>query len=523
MHPAYLSLGGWVSLGSCAGLLALSLVAFARGPRGSFGLALGLLCLDVFVWSFSAFAGAASGAAEWGLLEATFACFTPPLALHVILAFVGRLRSFRVALAAAYLLFGALSISAAVGFVSPPTRSWPGSTAWAAVYLAGWVPLIALEVALLVKHLRASHAIAEQMRTRFALASTAVGALLGSSVMWDKALLGGRWLTPLFDAAPALRQLGALGSMGLVAAAALRFRLFGRELETGVALYSLAVAALGVLGYVSVFLWMGTSMSLLVVGVASLTVGLFGAIRGVVAGMNERRARLRELATLGRFSAQMAHDIQNPLAALKGAIELLQEELARGLSIDGRGRTLELAKEQTERLATIVEKYRRLSELQPVLAPVQVNALVERAVAAAEIETRASGRTLRTQAHFDPDLPDCPADGDLLASAVDNLVRNSLEAMPRGGTLVVRTESSRVNGRTCVRLAVEDDGDGMDARTAERAFDDFFTTKPHGGGFGLAFVRRVAEAHGGDVRLHSVLGRGTTVELLLPAHEPVGG
>jgi signal transduction histidine kinase len=64
---------------------------------------------------------------------------------------------------------------------------------------------------------------------------------------------------------------------------------------------------------------------------------------------------------------------------------------------------------------------------------------------------------------------------------------------------------------------VTDTGEGMDARQAERAFDDFYTTKATGSGLGLAFVRRVALAHGGDVVLHSAPGKGTTVDLLLPA------
>jgi signal transduction histidine kinase len=63
---------------------------------------------------------------------------------------------------------------------------------------------------------------------------------------------------------------------------------------------------------------------------------------------------------------------------------------------------------------------------------------------------------------------------------------------------------------------IEDTGEGMDARQLERAFDDFFTTKAQGSGLGLAFARRVVEAHGGEVRLSSVLARGTTVEFVLP-------
>jgi signal transduction histidine kinase len=68
-----------------------------------------------------------------------------------------------------------------------------------------------------------------------------------------------------------------------------------------------------------------------------------------------------------------------------------------------------------------------------------------------------------------------------------------------------------------VVLSVEDSGEGMDARTAERAFDDFYTTKATGSGMGLAFVRRVVEAHGGRVSLTSREGRGTLIHLRLPA------
>ncbi len=91
-------------------------------------------------------------------------------------------------------------------------------------------------------------------------------------------------------------------------------------------------------------------------------------------------------------------------------------------------------------------------------------------------------------------------------------MRNALEAMPRGGVLTVRTRTEDSG----VVLSVEDTGEGMNARTRERAFDDFYTTKTTGSGLGLAFVRRVVEAHGGRVTLTSHEGRGTTVTLRLP-------
>jgi signal transduction histidine kinase len=85
--------------------------------------------------------------------------------------------------------------------------------------------------------------------------------------------------------------------------------------------------------------------------------------------------------------------------------------------------------------------------------------------------------------------------------------------MPKGGALTVRTERANGSSDGGVVISVADAGEGMDARHAERAFDDFYTTKPHGSGLGLAFVRRVALAHGGDVSLESRVGAGTVVRL----------
>jgi signal transduction histidine kinase len=82
--------------------------------------------------------------------------------------------------------------------------------------------------------------------------------------------------------------------------------------------------------------------------------------------------------------------------------------------------------------------------------------------------------------------------------------------------VTVRTALVTAGRTTGVLLSVEDAGLGMSARTRERALDDFFTTKATGSGFGLAFVRRVAEAHGGDVSLVSREGAGTTVRMFLP-------
>jgi two-component system, NtrC family, sensor histidine kinase HydH len=514
------SAGEWVSLAACAGILTLAILAFARGSKSPLGLPLGLLCLDMFVWNFSALAYTASAAPAWRSLDATFSSLTPPFALHFVLVFVGRRRTLSWLLVLSYVAYGVLSLSSAVGVVSGAARLWVNSSGWSLAYLGGWAPLIAVEVALLWRHLRACRSLEEQMRTRVVLASVAVGALLGSMALVDQLLFERHVLEPILAALPALRHTACLASLGLIAAVALRFRLFGRELEASVALYSLAVAAAGVIGYAAIFVWVESNLALLTVGVASVTLGVFAALRGVVAGIATRRARTRELATLGRFSAQMAHDLKNPLAALKGAVDFLVEERVQGRSVDGRERMLGLMKEQVRRLSAIIEKYRRMSEVRAVLAPVRVNEVVERAVGAAHLAPVEGAGRVEIRSELAPDLPECRADADLLASALENLVRNSLESMPGGGLLTLRTEPVHAGANGSIRITVEDQGGGMDARTVEHAFDDFYTTKAGGCGLGLAFVRRVAEVHGGEARLRSVLSRGTTVELLLPVAGP---
>jgi signal transduction histidine kinase len=180
---------------------------------------------------------------------------------------------------------------------------------------------------------------------------------------------------------------------------------------------------------------------------------------------------------------------------------------------------MELMAEQVERLEQVIERYQRLSRVEPRPAPLQLNELVTAAVAS---RRAAGGPAVEVEQLLDPALPECRADGDLLASVVENLLLNAWEAMPRGGRLSVRTETAELaGGAAAVRLAVEDSGAGMDARQRERAFDDFFTTKAEGSGLGLPFARRVVEAHGGTVRLDGALDRGTTVTLLLPLEGPL--
>jgi signal transduction histidine kinase len=116
---------------------------------------------------------------------------------------------------------------------------------------------------------------------------------------------------------------------------------------------------------------------------------------------------------------------------------------------------------------------------------------------------------------LDPHLRACMADPDLLLIAIENVLRNAHEALGDKGQIEVCTRQVE----NMVTITIADHGPGIDPRTRERVFDDFFTTKGTGSGLGLSFVRRVMEAHGGQVSLDSAIGKGTRVTLELPALE----
>ncbi|HEY5242368.1 MAG TPA: ATP-binding protein, partial [Polyangiaceae bacterium] len=290
---------------------------------------------------------------------------------------------------------------------------------------------------------------------------------------------------------------------------ALRFSLVERNVSLRVAAYVLALTGVGGVATLLVFRYLGENVAIVVLVSSTVSLAVVAGSRRWLAREADRRARQAQLTTLGRFSAQMAHDLKNPLAALKGAIQLLREDLVRPTGIE-RIDFADLMLDQIDRLDRLVDVYGRLARVEPAREALDLN---EMARAVLALQSLASER-LTVNVQLEEGLPGCRADREMLSRVLENLVRNAMEAMPDGGTVTVRTARS---GAETVLLSVEDTGCGMDARTRERAFDDFFTTKALGSGLGLAFVHRVVEAHGGRVSLESEQGRGTVVSVRLPA------
>jgi signal transduction histidine kinase len=487
-----MSVSEWMSILSAAGHLALALLVLLRRTPSPMALPIALLALNQFGWNFAAFAYHHSGAIVWSYLDRGLSPLTAPLAFHVICAFVGKSRPLRYAIALGYLAFASLVF-------------WMNKPIWDNLFLGAIVLIMAPALGLLAFHLQKSDDPAERARTRLILAAALIGATFGSSDLWNDKVS-----VPF----PALGNLATLVSTALVAIVTLRFRLLEKELSLRVVLYAVALAALAVLFYVAVFEWLGTN-SVVMLGMFTVVLLVGVGMRELRYGQALRNARSQELVTMGRFSRQLAHDLKNPLAALSGALQFLAKERAGGRSLSEHAHFLDLMVEQVTRMRGVVDDYERIARVEPVRLPTTVNDLVRRVL---HLQPFAAREGIRVEARLAEGLPECDADGDLLATALENLLRNAFEAMPAGGTVTVRTD--RATGlRGAVEISVEDEGVGMDARQQARAFDDFFTTKATGMGLGLAFVRRVAHAHGGEVSLSSRIGRGTLVRVTIPAKD----
>ena len=488
----------WTWLQGLAAVSSLVVVAFAlaRGPSSPLRLPLVLLAIDQLAWNAAAVGLELGGddRLRWGTTIAS--PLFVPFALHFVVLFVGQGRRLRPVLAAVYAVFAVKSLLSVADFVA---LDGAGSLVpHRKLILALGLPVGLFAVSLVVRHLRGATSETERWRAKLLLAALVTVTLL----------LPTDHLAALGLPVPPLTTIGSL-AFNL----ALAHLVLGVGIVAGQRRHALLYAALTSLlvvgSYAALFMVFRQRVSVLLITMIALTLGFAAVLRLVLTTLLRARANLEREASLGRFSAQMAHDLKNPLSAALGASEVLEEEMRR--KADPKAQQLAgLVVAQLERLNDVIDRYQRMSKLELDVREVDVNALVKRVLALQGFATKAEHVDLREE--LAPSLPFITADPELLASALENLVKNALEAIPAAGVVTVSTAA----GAERVTVAVRDTGAGMDPRVREQAFTPFFTTKAKGSGLGLAFVRQVARAHGGDACVESTEGAGTRVELMLP-------
>jgi signal transduction histidine kinase len=225
-------------------------------------------------------------------------------------------------------------------------------------------------------------------------------------------------------------------------------------------------------------------------------------------GIRQKQAvqRSEQLAAVGELAASIAHEVRNPLAGMKGALEVLR----KGLDAADQEIADELVA-QVERLEHLVRDlltYARPRALNR--QPLDVHELLDRLLRLHKEQCDAQSVTV--QRVYEPESGHVTADQQQMEQIFLNLIHNSLQAMLEGGKLTVITRAAN----SCIEISFEDTGKGIPAVDLPRVHQPFFTTKHRGSGLGLPIVKKIAEAHGGSLRLASEVDRGTSATIVIP-------
>ena len=223
------------------------------------------------------------------------------------------------------------------------------------------------------------------------------------------------------------------------------------------------------------------------------------------------------MATVGRLSLKMAHEVRNPIAAIGLNAEMIGDivserpdpEMVEAKTLVGAIR------DQVGALDALTEEYLAFARFpRPQFDEDSVNDMVTAVTEFVRPVAARQGITVRVET--DPAVPPMPIDRSLLRQAVLNLIKNGLEALSQGGSMTVTTR--RVDDT--VEIAVSDTGPGITEEVGRRLFEQFFTTKPQGTGLGLSITRQIAEQHGGQITWSSQPGAGATFTITLPIKRP---
>ncbi len=222
------------------------------------------------------------------------------------------------------------------------------------------------------------------------------------------------------------------------------------------------------------------------------------------------RVRARDrFVSLGEMAAGLAHEIRNPLAAIRGAVAVLQQPT------DAKAAELwTVIIEEIARLNRVVESF--LDYARPATRPAMIRDVGVFVKSCVEAVSRSKGRDgVELELDLEPGLAELRADADQLERVVVNVVQNAYEALEERGRVKVAVRRSPA-GDGWLEIQVDDDGPGMSDTTLERAFIPFYTTKQQGTGLGLALCERLIRAQGGTIQLRSRPGEGTSVLIRLP-------
>lgn len=234
-------------------------------------------------------------------------------------------------------------------------------------------------------------------------------------------------------------------------------------------------------------------------------------------------AQGEKLASIGVLAAGIAHELNNPLTGVLTFTSLMRKKVVEG-SEDAED--LDLVIRETKRCASIIKRLLDFArEKVPVKGFLNLNQVVEDTVRF--VERPASLQKIGITMDLDKALPQIWGDADLLKQVVMNILVNAQQAIAGAGSIVVATRTAPAvpdKAAPMVELSIQDTGCGIPAANMQRIFDPFFTSKEvgKGTGLGLSVSYGIVKAHGGEIKVESVVGQGTTFRILLPLTSPDG-
>jgi two-component system NtrC family sensor kinase len=218
-----------------------------------------------------------------------------------------------------------------------------------------------------------------------------------------------------------------------------------------------------------------------------------------------------KLAAMGRLTSQIAHELNNPIYGIMNTLELLKTEIP---AESKRRKLLEMSLSETERLSEMLRNMLSFSKPEEeARQPFDVNELLQGIVIFIDKQMRETNIDIETR--FGEEVPKVMGSTNQLKQVFLNIIRNAKEAMPQGGILSLET----LREDTRVLVHIKDTGVGISGKIQDKIFDAFFTTKHEvkGVGLGLSVCYGIIKDHGGEIRVESEEGKGSTFSVILPS------
>lgn len=225
--------------------------------------------------------------------------------------------------------------------------------------------------------------------------------------------------------------------------------------------------------------------------------------------LKEEIAISQRLASLGHLAAGVAHEIRNPLSSIKGFATFFKERYRENPEDK---KTAEIMIQEVDRLNRVITQLLEFAKPMDLKrSRTSIHEVLKNTLKMIEEQARQKNITIHTD--LSDDIEDACIDADKITQVLLNLYLNAVDAMDGKGALSVTLLRASEGS---LRINVSDTGSGIDQEHLAHIFDPYFTTKPAGTGLGLAIVHRIVEAHGGEIRVDSAKGKGTTVSIFLP-------